>query len=202
MRRLRLHYDPTLSGGFTLKKVNLLFVFQVNCPGCFFYGIPMMNLLFERFEKDVGFLGLSTAFEDFEFNTLENTANLISSGTVIGETRKAMLKAGHSNFPEPIKFPVAMDAIADEKFDFKEAARSIVQLNPNYSIWSKYDQELLLDKVEKYLVGQKKISKTFTLNQLKGTPSFVVFDENKMILSEWFGHKHPAEIYEMINIYL
>ena len=76
-QKLHLHYSRELQGKFSLKELNFLFVFQVNCPGCFLYGIPTVNQLYLEFGSQVGFLGLSTAFEDFEFNSRENTVKLL-----------------------------------------------------------------------------------------------------------------------------
>ena len=48
-------------------------VFQVNCPGCFLYGIPQAISLYEKFkDKNVKVLGVATAFEDYDKNTLKN----------------------------------------------------------------------------------------------------------------------------------
>ena len=47
-------------------------VFQVNCPGCFLYGLPQAISLYEKFkDKNVKVLGVATAFEDYDKNTLK-----------------------------------------------------------------------------------------------------------------------------------
>ena len=89
MKKLRLEYASLLQGEFAPGKRNLLFVFQVNCPGCFFYGFPMVNNLQKTFGEQLSFLGLSTAFEDFELNTHANTSLLLSEKKLVGETKKA-----------------------------------------------------------------------------------------------------------------
>ena len=62
-------------------------VFQVNCPGCFIYGIPEAIDTFQKYKNnDVVVLGLATAFEDFDKNTLENLKLLLKENKVIGET--------------------------------------------------------------------------------------------------------------------
>ena len=66
-------------------KINVAFVFQVNCPGCFIYGIPLLNELFKKYEKEIGFISISTAFEDFELNTEANTIELLNKGELVGE---------------------------------------------------------------------------------------------------------------------
>ena len=78
MRKLSLHFNKPIQGKFSLEKLNFLFVFQVNCPGCFFYGIPMVNDLYAKYNKHISFLGLSTAFEDYDFKIFAN-GKLISS---------------------------------------------------------------------------------------------------------------------------
>jgi hypothetical protein len=42
-------------------------VFQVNCPGCFLYGIPQAISIYEKYkDKNVKVLGVATAFEDYD----------------------------------------------------------------------------------------------------------------------------------------
>jgi hypothetical protein len=70
-------------------------VFQVNCPGCFLYGIPQAISLYEKFkDKNVKILGVATAFEDYDKNTLQNLELLLSDNQVIGETYKALKQHG------------------------------------------------------------------------------------------------------------
>lgn len=202
MQKLRLQFDKVLQGEFSPSRLNFLFVFQVNCPGCFLYGIPIFNQLFQNFGKEISFLGLSTAFEDFEFNTEENTQLLLTQKELVGETKKALKQYGYEKYPNAIDFPVAMDQIANEGFSIKEAVEFICHLNPNFQVWAKYDQMELRQKVKSYLESLDKISITFTLNQLRGIPSFILFNENYEILKHWFGHKQPEEMENILSSYL
>ena len=69
----------------------LVEVFQVNCPGCFLYGIPEAINIYNKYRDDgVRVLGIATAFEDFDKNTFENLKMLAETGEVIGETQKAL----------------------------------------------------------------------------------------------------------------
>ena len=188
MKKLNLHFDHLIQGEFVLKQLNFLFVFQVNCPGCFSYGIPFVNKLYNEFNKDISFLGLSTAFEDFEYNNKKNTRLFTSSGQVVGETKKAMAQQGFDTYPNSIDFPVAMDEMVGESFDFSVAADTICQINPSYEIWPKFKQNALQNKVLDYLKSQEKISLTFTLNQLRGTPTMLVFNNSYEVLFHQFGH--------------
>ena len=62
-------------------------VFQVNCPGCFLYGIPQAISLYEKF-KDKNWWS-QLLFEDYDKNTIQNLELLLSENQVIGETFKA-----------------------------------------------------------------------------------------------------------------
>lgn len=198
MERLKLYFDPPIQGSFELGELNFLFVFQVNCPGCFFYGIPVFNTLYMQFKNDISFLGLSTAFEDFEYNNEENTRSLLENQKIVGETKKALASQGYEQYPQRIGFPVAMDSIALDDFEIEKEAKELCLMNPNYKIWPEYDRQLMYEKVLNYLKTRKKISKMFTLNQLRGTPSFVIFDDQYRIKHEWFGHRDPKEIKELL----
>jgi thiol-disulfide isomerase/thioredoxin len=95
-------------------KVVLIEVFQVNCPGCFIYGLPEAISIHERYKKGLAVLGLATAFEDYDKNNLENLKLLLKSGEVIGETKRALGNLGlldGDKLPYKIPFPVAMDSL-------------------------------------------------------------------------------------------
>ena len=94
MRRLNLHIDKMVQGEFHPKKLNLLLLFQVNCPGCFVYALPTFNQLYEKYNQQIGFIALSTAFENFDLNTHQNTKLLVDKGELIGETKKALHQQG------------------------------------------------------------------------------------------------------------
>ena len=66
----------------------LVDVFQVNCPGCFMYGIPESIEIYNKYKTEgVAVLGVATAFEDFDKNTISNLELLVKTGEVIGETK-------------------------------------------------------------------------------------------------------------------
>ena len=75
--------------------VVLLEVFQVNCPGCFMNAIPEAINIYNKYKDEgVRVLGIATAFEDFDKNTLENLKMLAETGEVIGETKNALSMYG------------------------------------------------------------------------------------------------------------
>ena len=178
-----------------LKNLNVLLVFQVNCPGCFSYALPFFNNLYKEFiSKGVSFVALSTAFEDFDKNTFENTKALVENGDVVGETQKMFLEQDYDSLPYTLDFPIVMDKIEEELSELDVAIGKICSINPNYDLLPNLQKEQLQNQVEKYLKSLEKIALTFTLNQLRGTPSFVIFNKDYEILSEWFGHAPYEQI--------
>src|SRR5438045_74865 len=103
--KFHLKTSEILQGDFQLSALNLLLVFQMNCPGCFASAFPVALQLHKDFSsKGLKLLGLSTAFEDFEFNTLGNTIKWLENGELVGETKKVFAKAGYERFPLSIPF--------------------------------------------------------------------------------------------------
>ena len=81
--------------GDLLNKIVVVEVFQVNCPGCFIYGLPEAIEIHNRYStQGVAVLGLATAFEDYDKNTTENLKLLISKRETIGETLHALGSQG------------------------------------------------------------------------------------------------------------
>ena len=76
-------------------RVVLVEVFQVNCPGCFLYALPEAVRLHKQYDGEgLTIFGVATAFEDFDLNTLDNARKLAKDGTVVGETKLALERAG------------------------------------------------------------------------------------------------------------
>ena len=97
-------------------KVVLVEVFQVNCPGCFTHGIPQaIDMHMKYYQDGLSVLGVATAFEDFDKNTLDNLKLLLTTGEVIGETRKVLAEYGRlapeNKLSYKIPFPVGMDTL-------------------------------------------------------------------------------------------
>jgi Redoxin len=130
MNKFRLYVDHILQGDFTPSKINLVFVFQVNCPGCFIYGFPQMNKLYEKYkENDFKVLGLATAFEDFELNNTKNVELLLTQQKTVGQTKAVI----GGIFPEEIKFPIAVDSLMKGSYQMSSTfASNSLKGTPSY----------------------------------------------------------------------
>lgn len=199
MKKLHLHIGTMVQGQFKLKPINVLLVFQVNCPGCFSYAIPLFNKLYKSFQSDrVSFLALSTAFEDFDKNTLKHTEVFINTGEFVGQTKRFMQNRGIYTYPYKLDFPVAMDCIETTLSRLDLAVDAICGLHSEFKFWTIQDQTIQRNKVISYLNRLDKVALTFTLNQLKGTPSILVFDEQYQVLFQSFGHVRYEEMANII----
>ncbi|WP_433831982.1 hypothetical protein [Flavobacterium anhuiense] len=191
MSKFHLNIQELVQGEFTNKKVNIAFVFQVNCPGCFIYGFPTMNDLYSAFNEKIGFIGVATAFEDFDYNNEASLKLLLKEGTLVGETKKYYTaKYGTSKYSEIPDFPVAFDRMTtSEEFIGSNKIELICEAIPNFANFSEIEKEILVTKVKSYYSQIPVLAETFTLNQLQGTPSFIIFEENHDILAVYFGHQ-------------
>ncbi|WP_289661220.1 hypothetical protein [Flavobacterium panacagri] len=191
MSKFHLNIKELIQGEFIIHKVNVAFVFQVNCPGCFIYGIPIVNELYSSFNSKVGFIGVATAFEDFEYNNEASLKLLLESGTLVGETQKYYhTNYGISNYTETLNFPVAFDSIiSSEQFINSDKVESICNAIPNFENFPEIERKSIIQKVKSYYAPIPVIAETFTINQLKGTPSFIIFDDNYNNLGHYFGHQ-------------
>ncbi|OIV40517.1 hypothetical protein [Flavobacterium johnsoniae] len=48
---------------------------------------------------------------------------------------------------------------------------------PNFTNYSEKEKEIIISKIREYCSQTLVIPETFTLNQLQGTQSFIIFDE-------------------------
>jgi thiol-disulfide isomerase/thioredoxin len=174
--------------------VVLVEVFQVNCPGCFLYGIPQAIDIYQKYRKEgVAVLGVATAFEDFDKNTLENLRLLLTTGEVIGETLKALGQydqlADKNKIPYKIPFPVAMDMLKKEDDQIsKERIDEIIKANvPGYESYNQNQKFEIIERVKQYLKSKEYSAQTFDEFALRGTPSSILIDKKGILRDVSFG---------------
>ena len=189
-RQLQMKYSHILTGEFSIKDLNLMLVFQVNCPGCFLHAFPMAFELHERYHKlGLNFFALSTAFEDFQYNNLANTQKFIEQGQLIGVTKNTFERNGLIFPKRPIKFPVLFDQLGSGTELFNQDDVDYIfrtHFAPRQPNLNQKDQAI--QRITDYVSNLPKASYTFHLNQLPGTPTWVLFDSHYRILEQHFGH--------------
>lgn len=175
-------------------KVVVVEVFQVNCPGCFIYGIPEAIDNYNKYKNDgVIILGLATAFEDFDKNTIENLRLLLNEKKVIGETlttltyQSKLLDEGMLTYSIP--FPVGMDKLLKEKLPIDEKKiMEVVNANiPDFDLYHQKDKEQIISRVKSYLETKPYSPLTFEEYSLRGTPSTIFIDKKGILRETTFG---------------
>lgn len=177
----------------------LVEVFQVNCPGCFLYGIPEAINIYNKYHSEgVTVLGIATAFEDFDKNTKENLELLLNTGEVIGDTKEGLSQSGKLNdgkLPYKIPFPVGMDSLVKETGDINEmrVKNFINKQIPDFDSQSEDYKNQIIHRVKEYLKSKEYSAETFEEYSLNGTPSTIVVDRKGILRDVSFGQNGALE---------
>jgi hypothetical protein len=173
--------------------VILVEVFQVNCPGCFTHGIPQAIDMYMKYH-DIGLrvLGVATAFEDFDKNTLENLKFLLATGEVIGAPRRVLAEYGRlrpgNKLSYKIPFPVGMDTLLSFGSLTHDKVMDFIEANiPDFRSYIEKDKESTYARVQQYLKRKQFSAKTFEEYGLRGTPSAILIDKNGVLRQTIFG---------------
>jgi len=185
----------------------LVEVFQVNCPGCFLYGIPEAINLYNKYRSEgVTVLGVATAFEDFDKNTIENLELLLKTGEVIGETKKGLSQYGKlddTKLSYKIPFPVGMDSLIKETGEISEDRKKKIIYNqiPDFDSQPEDYRNQIIQRVKDHLKSKEYSAETFEEYSLNGTPSTIVVDRKGILRDVSFGQNSGIEplIQSLIN---
>lgn len=180
--------------------VVLLEVFQVNCPGCFLHALPHAIEIYQHYsEQGLIVLGVATAFEDFDKNTLDNLLSLVNEGIVIGETQRNLSEKGllleDQFLPYQIPFPLAMDQLIKRHAEVNQAEIEafIRDRLPQFDEQSEAFQIRLQQQVGDYLRKMEYYPQTFDSYGLQGTPSQLLIDKQGVLRESKFGNYPDLE---------
>ena len=178
----------------------LVEVFQVNCPGCFLYGIPEAINIYNKYKDEgVRVLGVATAFEDFDKNTLYNLKMLAETGEVIGETQKALSTYGQlqegNKMPYKIPFPLAMDKLIKTTGEVSQEKilQFIYPQIPDFDSQPEEYKNQIIQRVKDYMKSKEYSAETFEKFALQGTPSTILVDRKGILRDVSFGQSTNVE---------
>jgi len=177
----------------------LVEVFQVNCPGCFMYGIPESIQIYNKYKSDgVSVLGMATAFEDYDKNTIENLELLLETGETIGETKKMLSQYGElkeDKISYKIPYPIAMDSLVKQSKEVtKEMMDSLIKNQiPDFDAQPENYKIQIYDRAKNYFLSKEYSAETFEMYALQGTPSNILIDRNGILRDVSFGQNGLLE---------
>ncbi|MDH3361477.1 MAG: redoxin domain-containing protein [Nitrosopumilus sp.] len=185
----------------------LVEVFQVNCPGCFMHAIPEAINIYNKYKDEgVRVLGIATAFEDFDKNTLDNLKMLVETGEVIGETKNALSMYGQlkdGKLPFKIPFPLAMDNLTktSEEISQEKILQFIYPQIPEFDSQPEEYKKQIIEKVKSYMKSKEYSAETFEKFALQGTPSTILVDRKGILRDVSFGQAGHIEtmIQKLLN---
>ena len=180
-------------------RVVLIEVFQVNCPGCFVHALPQVLHLHQAYhDQGLTVIGLATAFEDFDKNTLQNLQHLVATGELIGKPLKQLGKAGllHDNkLDYSLPFAIGMDVLIAIDTEVDDAAINtfIHSQLPDYAGWPDERKRPVYAKARACLESKTHSAQTFETYQLQGTPSSILVDRDGILREVSFGYVEHLE---------
>lgn len=180
-------------------RVVLIEVFQLNCPGCFLFGLPQAIEMNRHYaDKGLTVIGISTAFEDFDKNTLDNLKLLVNEQRVIGQTLRVLDEHDllyNDKLSYRIPFPLAMDRLTERQtVDINQEIDDFILSHiPDYEGQTLLQREQIRKNVALYFEGLKYRAETFELFGLQGTPSSILIDKTGHLRECRFGHNLNLE---------
>lgn len=174
-------------------QVVLVEVFQVNCPGCFLYSLPQAIDLHQRYaDQGLTILGVATAFEDFDKNTLQNLKGLLETGQLIGETLRMLTAQNQTNngcWPLRLPFTVGMDQLlkTEQPISEQSVENFIREKVPHFFRHPLHNQQRIRQQVLHYLQSLEYQAVTFQRFALQGTPSHILVDKRGILRACEFG---------------
>ena len=183
--------------------VKLVEVFQVNCPGCFMHSIPEIINIYNKYKGDgLSVMGVATAFEDYDKNTLENLEMLLTTGEVVGDTKQALTQYGQLNDGKlqfKIPSPVAMDSLVKEGEEpsMEKMTAFINQQIPNFESQPDEYKNQIYARVKEYYKSKEYSAETFEMYSLQGTPSTILVDRKGILRDVSFGS--TANLEDMVQ---
>ena len=181
--------------------VILIEVIQVNCPGCFIHALPEVIHLHNSYQSQgLKVFAIATAFENFEYNTLNNLERLLQHGEIIGDPLAQLKDADvlkDGKLPYDIPFSVAMDKLVENTATIDEAKinQFILSQIPDFHqhSWDEERKAAIHKKAEAYLKNKQYHALTFDMYQLQGTPSSILIDKKGLLRQVSFGAVNGLE---------
>jgi len=163
------------------------------------HSIPNIINIYQKFKGDgLTVMGVATAFEDYDKNTLENLEMLLTTGEVVGDTKQALSQYGQLNegkLSYKIPYPVAMDSLIKEGGEPRKEKMTAFIKNqlPDFDSQPEEYKEQIFERVKSYFKSKEYSAETFEMYSLQGTPSTILVDRKGILRDISFGQTANLE---------
>jgi hypothetical protein len=171
------------------------------------HALPEAIKIYNKYKDEgVRVIGIATAFEDYDKNTLDNLKMLAETGEVIGETQNALSMYGqlqNGKLSYKIPFPLAMDKLS--KIDGKVSEDKVLQFIygqiPEFDSQPEEYRKQIIQRVKDYMKTKEYSAETFEKFALQGTPSMILVDRKGILRDVSFGQSGNVEamIQKLLN---
>jgi hypothetical protein len=157
------------------------------------HSIPEIISIYNKYKGDgLSVMGVATAFEDYDKNTLENLEMLLTTGEVVGDTKQALTQYGQlddGKIQFKIPYPVAMDSLVKEGGEpsMEKMTAFINQQIPNFESQPDDYKNQIYARVKEYYRSKEYTAETFEMYSLQGTPSTILVDRKGILRDVSFG---------------
>ena len=151
-------------------------------------------------------LGIATAFEDFDKNTLDNLKMLVQTGQVIGDTLSSLTQYGQlqdsNKLNYKIPFPIAMDKLTkiQEEPSQEKINEIIYGQIPEFDSQPEDYKNQITSRVKEYLKSKEYSAETFEKFALRGTPSTIIVDRKGILRDVFIWTNRPCRSDDTIAI--
>jgi len=172
------------------------------------HALPEAVSIYNKYKDDgVRVLGIATAFEDFDKNTVDNLKMLVETGEVIGETKNALSTHGQlqegNKITYKIPFPIGMDKLTKTTGEIsrEKIMQFIYHQIPEFDSQSEEYRRQIIQRVRDHMKSKEYAAETFERFALQGTPSTIIVDRKGILRNVSFGQTNHVEpmIQKLLN---
>lgn len=132
------------------------------------------------------------------FNNLDNLKALLTSGTIVGETRKFYASQGATKCPLEfdglrVAFDNVMKVTKDNVDSLVPAQFAHLLQQAGGSLPPGVPEDLVKGRVRSFLLQQGRWAATFGGNGMQGTPTWALLDSSGKAIEQWVGHRSLAD---------
>lgn len=189
-----ISFKKIWNGPFIPKKINIALFFQMSSSASFYNAWPCLERIFHHFHDNVGLMAVSTAVEDFQLNTYKTTHDFVTGKSLpkqidneyVSRARTFILQSKIAVCFDNLMHP--KDYFTDERLEWYYSKYGVKSTKEND------EKKISLRQIKKKFQSLDFIAVMYHELELKGIPSYVIFDNEYRILNKIHGIMEEDEL--------